>query len=98
MTAEKWESVEVQNGTEGNGKSDRNPRQHPLVAATEVPASTEFKVDDTVGHSDQYMTAYTYHGIVEEVVGDDILVRWVERQGKHNEYEKYHTSELRRLE
>lgn len=42
--------------------------------------------------------AYSYHGIVEEVVGDDILVRWVERQGKPNESEKYHTSELRRLE
>lgn len=72
-------------------------RQKPAVA-TESVALTEFKVGDTVGHSDQYMAAYTYHGTVEKVVEDDILVRWVERQGKPNECEKYCACELRRLE
>jgi hypothetical protein len=55
-------------------------------------------VGAAVTHADEYTVMCTYHGIVEKVAGDDILVRWAERQGKPNELETYHTSELRRLE
>lgn len=66
------------------------------IAPTEpqkTVALTEFKVGDAVALADPYMVAYNYHGTVEEVAADDILVRWLERQGKPNECEKYHTSE-----
>lgn len=61
-------------------------------------APTEFKVGETCALADPYMKAFTYHGTVEEVAGDNILVRWLERQGKPFERETYHTSELRKLE
>jgi hypothetical protein len=68
------------------------PQQSP------APAKIEFQVGDAVAHAEIYMVAYSYHGIVEEVAADEILVRWAERQGKPNECERYHTSELRRLD
>ena len=72
--------------------------QSPSAATTVAAAPTELKAGDVVGHSDPYMAAYAYQGTVEEVAGDNILVRWAERRGKPNELETYHTSELRRPE
>jgi len=73
-------------------KEITSPQQTPALA------TTEFKVGDAVAHADQYTVAYIYHGIVEKMVGDNILVRWAERTGKPFECERYDTSELRRLE
>lgn len=59
-----------------------------IEGTAEVTANaviTELKVGDDVAHADPYTVAYRYHGVVEQVTGDDILVRWAERQGKHNE-------------
>lgn len=70
----------------------------PAAAPAASVAPTEFKVGDTVAHSDLYFVAAGYHGIVEEVAGDEILVRWAERLGLANECEIYSASELRRLE
>jgi hypothetical protein len=72
----------------------------PQTTPQQLPAqaTADFKVGDAVAHADIYTVAYTYHGIVEVVAGDEILVRWAERQGKPNECERYHTSELRRLD
>lgn len=55
-------------------------------------------MDDAVAFSDPYTVAYNYHGTVEEVTEDDVLVCWAERQGKPNEREIYRAFELRRLE
>jgi KaiC/GvpD/RAD55 family RecA-like ATPase len=74
---------------------DASPEQDQQSPA---PATTGFKVGDAVSLADINMVAYTYHGTVEEVVGDNILVRWAERTGKPFEYERYDTSELIRLE
>ena len=77
----------------------QQPQPTPaLTPAIPTQRSTELKVGDAVAHADPYMVAYSYHGVVEEMVGDKISVLWSERQGKPNERETYHTWELRRLE
>lgn len=50
-----------------------------------------------VAHADPYTVAYRYHGTVESVKGDEVLVRWEERHGKPFERETYKVSELRLL-
>lgn len=62
------------------------------------PASAEFKMGDRVALADPYTVAYSYHGTIEEVAGNEISVRWAERLGLPSEREMYHASELRRLE
>ena len=78
-----------------------NPSQS-ITTAIQPPltsAPTKFQVGDVVALADEYTVAYTFHGAVEEVVGDgNILVRWAERQGKPFETETYRVCELRRLE
>ena len=56
------------------------------------------KVGDAVAHSDPYMVAYSYHGTVEVVSTDEVLVRWVERCGQPNEIETYGFHDLRLVE
>ncbi len=74
--------------------ADTSPDQGQQPPA---PALTEFKVGDAVALADPYTVAYSYHGTVEEVAGNEISVHWEERLGLPNERETYHTSELRRL-
>lgn len=69
-----------------------------LTQANPVSPDEPLKVGDVVAHANDNFVAFTYHGVVEQVTGADILVRWVERQGKPNECEKYHRAELRRLD
>lgn len=75
-------------------REDASPDQGQQLPA---PASTEFKVGDRVALADPYTVAYSYHGTVEEVAGNEISVRWAERLGLPSECEMYHASELRRL-
>lgn len=58
------------------------------------PASA-FNVGDFVSHADPYIVAHSYRGIVEQVVGNEVLVRWEERKGKTNEWESYRAADLR---
>lgn len=69
-------------------------REQPSVAAVPII----FELGDTVAHADRYTVMYTYHGIVEKVAGEEVWVRWRERQGKPMECERYHLTELRFLE
>ena len=66
------------------------------LSAAAVPII--FKVGDAVAHADQYTVMYAHHGIVEKVTGDEVWVRWRERQGKPMECERYRVTELRFLE
>ena len=63
-----------------------------------MPGASQITVGARVAHSDPYTVAYSYHGTVESVTGDELVVRWAERQGKPNECYTYKLSELRLLE
>lgn len=63
-----------------------------------MPGASQLTVGARVAHSDPYTVAYSYHGTVESVTGDEFVVRWIERQGRPNERETYKLSELRHLE
>ena len=59
---------------------------------------TEFKVGSSVALADPYTVAYSYHGKVESVFGNEAVVRWAERRGQPNECENYKLFVLRLLE
>jgi FKBP-type peptidyl-prolyl cis-trans isomerase 2 len=63
-----------------------------------MPGTSQITVGARVAHSDPYTVAYSYQGTVESVTGDEVVVRWTERQGKPNERETYNFSDLRLLE
>ena len=54
-----------------------------------------FSVGDFVAHADPYMVASKYHGVVEQIVNGDVVVRWQERKGKTNELETYRATDLK---
>lgn len=58
---------------------------------------TEFKVGSSVALADPYTVAYSYHGKVESVFGNEAVVRWAERRGQPNECENYKIFVLRLL-
>nr|WP_277879329.1 AAA family ATPase [Coleofasciculus sp. FACHB-712] len=59
----------------------------------------KFEVYSTVAGADEYNANYAFHGYVEDVQGDKVLVRWQEREGKPgNQAEWYQASELRLIQ
>lgn len=73
------------------------PKQNQLNE-NRMPGVSQVTVGARVAHSDPYTVAYSYHGTVESVTGDEVVVRWAERRGKPNERETYNFSDLRLLE
>lgn len=67
--------------------------------ASPITEKLKFELDSTVAGADEYNANYAFHGYVEDVRGEEVLVRWQERAGKPgNQAEWYHASELRLIQ
>ncbi len=67
--------------------------------ASPITEKQKFELDSTVAGADEYDANYAFHGYVEDVRGEEVLVRWQERAGKPgNQAEWYHASKLRLIQ
>lgn len=69
----------------------------PEAPSEPKPDPSPIEVGASVALADPYLVAYAYHGIVELVSENEVLVRWIERFGKPNELEAYSLAEIRLL-
>lgn len=79
---------------QSNGELSVSEGELPAVEG-ELPKTLPLSVGDFVAHIDPFQVAYTYHGIVEQLMQGSAVVRWVERSGKSLERETYDFAELR---
>ncbi len=92
------EEVVLNTVPSGNGFGTLASTKQNQSNQNPIPETSQITVGVRVAHSDPYTVAYSYHGTVESVTGDELVVKWTERQGRPNERETYKLSELRLLE